>query len=73
MKPLRLVLTAEQSATVRESGITFAVLANGSYPDSAQRSVLYLFACTKDQAKNACDVAQGIARAAPVKPSPTPP
>ena len=65
--PLRLVLTEEQSAAIRESGIRFAVMGPGSYPGATGRSVLYLFECAQETAQAACGVALGTHRAAKIR------
>jgi hypothetical protein len=71
-KPLRLVLTEEQSACIRESGITFAVMGPGSYPGATGRAVLYLFECTQDGARGACEVAMGESTARRIRHATTP-
>lgn len=71
MKPLRLVLSPEQSAAFRESGINFAVAGPGSYSDADGRICLYLFQCDQKQATDACGVAAGNMTAKkPTKPKP---
>ena len=72
MKPLRLVLTEEQSACIRESGIRFAVMGPGSYPSATGRAVLYLFECDQETAAAACDVGMGLSKAKRIKPPPAP-
>ena len=66
--PLRLVLTDEQSAAIRESGIKFAVMGPGSYPGATRRAVLYLFECDQETAAAACGVATGTHIARRIKP-----
>ena len=68
--PLRLVLTEEQSAAIRESGIRFAIIHPGSYPATPGLWVADLFEIDQQTAVAACDVAMGKARAAKIK---TPP
>jgi hypothetical protein len=52
-------LSEEQSAAIRESGITFAVMGPGSSPAATGRSVIYLFECANQQAVDAFGVAIG--------------
>lgn len=59
----RLVLTEEQSAFIRETGIKFAVVHPGSYPSAAGRFVVDLIECDYQQAVDAVAVASGEARA----------
>jgi len=68
-KPLRLVLSEEQSAAIRESGIRFAIVHPGSYPATVGRWVVDLIECDHDQAKGACEVAMGESVAKRIKPS----
>lgn len=57
---LRLVLSAEQSAAIRESGIRFAVIHPDSYPSpTAGRWVVDLVECDSTTANNAVGVALG--------------
>jgi hypothetical protein len=60
---MRLVLTEDQSAFIRESGIKFAVVHPGSYPHNVGRYVLDLIECDYQQAVDAVAVATGEARA----------
>lgn len=60
---MRLVLTEDQSAFIRESGIRFAVVHPGSYPHNVGRYVLDLIECDYHQAVDAVAVASGEARA----------
>lgn len=62
MKPLRLILTAEQSAAIRESGIRFAVIHPGSYPATAGRWQIDLIECDQPTAAAAVRVALGESR-----------
>jgi hypothetical protein len=59
----RLVLTEDQSAFIRESGIKFAVVHPGSYPANVGRYVLDLIPCDCQRAVDAVAVATGEARA----------
>ena len=59
----RLVLTEEQSAFIRETGIKFAVIHPGSYPHTVGRFVIDLIECDYKQAADACAVAAGEAKA----------
>ena len=59
----RLVLSEDQSAFIRESGIKFAVVHPGSYPANVGRYVLDLIPCDYQRAVDACAVAAGEARA----------
>jgi hypothetical protein len=62
-KPLRLVLTAEQSAVIRESGIRFAIVHPDSYPSPhVGRWVVDLVECDVHAANAACRVAMGISK-----------
>ena len=70
--PLRLVLSEEQSAAIRESGIKFAIVHPGSYPTAAGRWVVSLVECTQDEAQAACEVAMGQSKARRIKPATTP-
>jgi hypothetical protein len=55
----RLVLTEDQSAFIRESGIKFAVVHPGSYPANVGRYVLDLIPCEYQTAAAAVEVASG--------------
>lgn len=57
--PLRLVLTVEQSAAIRESGIRFAIIHPGSYPATPGRWVADLFEIDQATAAGAVNVALG--------------
>ena len=46
----RLVLSEDQSAFIRESGIKFAVVHPGSYPENAGRFVVDLIECDYQRA-----------------------
>jgi hypothetical protein len=71
-KPLRLILTAEQSAAIRESGIRFAVIHPESYPSPhVGRWVVDLVECNVHQADAAVRVARGLSAERKIKP-PTP-
>lgn len=61
MKPLRLVLTAEQSAALADNGPRFsvAVIHPGSWPDHPGRHVLDLIECDSTTANAAVGVALG--------------
>jgi hypothetical protein len=59
----RLVLSEDQSAFIRESGIKFAVVHPGSYPANVGRYVLDLIPCDYQRAVDAIAVATGEARA----------
>jgi hypothetical protein len=59
----RLVLSAEQSAFLRQAGVTFAVVHPGSYPANVGRYVLDLIPCDYKRAVDAVEVATGQARA----------
>ena len=56
---MRLVLTEDQSAFIRESGIKFAVVHPGSYPANVGRYVLDLIPCDYQTAAAAVEVATG--------------
>lgn len=57
---LRLVLSAEQSAAIRESGIRFAVIHPDSYPSPfVGRWVVDLIECDQPTADAAVGVAMG--------------
>lgn len=62
MNPLRLVLTEDQSRFIRETGIRFAVVHPGSYPENVGRYVLDLIECDYPTACAAVEVAQGKRR-----------
>lgn len=69
MKPLRLILTAEQSAAIRESGIRFAIIHPDSYPSpTAGRWVVDLIECDAATANALVAVLRGEARVVRVKP-----
>jgi hypothetical protein len=69
-KPLRLILSAEQSAAIRESGIRFAIIHPDSYPSpTVGRWVVDLIECDVHAANAATRVALGMARAVAIKPS----
>lgn len=70
-KPFRLVLTAEQSAAIRESGIRFAVVHPGSWPENPGRWVVDLIECDVHQANAAVRVAQGLSTERRSRPSAT--
>lgn len=59
----RLVLSAEQSAFLRQAGVTFAVVHPGSYPENVGRYVVDLIECDYKRAVDAVEVATGQARA----------
>lgn len=69
--PIRLVLTAEQTGTIRESGFRFMAGSPVSINITTGRATLLLFECTKDTADKACRVAQGTHRAVIIKPTTT--
>jgi hypothetical protein len=60
---MRLVLTEDQSAFIRETGMTFAVVHPGSYPENVGRFVLDLIPCDYQRAVDAVAVASGEAKA----------
>jgi hypothetical protein len=65
---LRLVLSAEQSAAIRESGIRFAVVHPDSWPSpTVGRWLVELIECDQPTADAACRVALGKARAVTIK------
>ena len=67
-KPLRLVLTAEQSAVIRESGIRFAIIHPDSYPSpTVGRWVVDLIECDVHQANAAVRVAMGLSAERKIK------
>jgi hypothetical protein len=66
-RPLRLVLSDEQSAAIRESGIRFAVIHPGSWPANPGRWVVDLIECDQPTADAAVRVAMGKARAVNLK------
>ena len=66
-RPLRLVLSEEQSAAIRESGIRFAVIHPGSWPANPGRWVVDLIECDVHAANSAVRVAMGKARAVTIK------
>lgn len=70
--PFRLILTAEQSAAIRESGIGFVVGSPCSMRVVTAPATLLLFECTKETGDAACGVAMGTHRAVkkPTPPSP---
>jgi hypothetical protein len=71
-KPFRLILSQEQSAAIRESGIRFAILHPDSYPSpTAGRWLVDLIECDVDIANAAVGVALGT-HSARRKPTPTP-
>lgn len=70
-RPFRLVLSPEQSAAIRESGIRFAVVHPGSWPDNPGRYVLDLIKCDAATATAAVNVALGLARAHKIKQPPS--
>jgi hypothetical protein len=73
-KPLRLVLSAEQSAAIRESGVRFAVIHPDSYPSpTVGRWVVDLVECDVHQANAAVRVAQGLSAERKLKASPAQP
>jgi hypothetical protein len=67
----RLVLSAEQSAFLRQAGVTFAVVHPGSYPANVGRYVLDLIECDYKRAVDAVEVATGQARATRPRSTPT--
>jgi hypothetical protein len=67
--PLHLVLTPEQSAAMRESGIGFFT----GTPSRDGRATLLLFECGNHAARAASRVAQGTHRATKKKPNPARP
>lgn len=66
---MRLVLTEDQSAFIRQSGQRFFVVHPGSTTDPG-RMILDLIPCDYKQAVDACDVAQGNATVKRKKPVP---
>ena len=70
-KPLRLVLTAEQTAVIRESGVRFVAGSPVSINSATGRATLLLFECTRETADAGCGVAQGTHRAVKIKTAPT--
>ena len=60
---MRLVLTEDQSAFIRETGMTFAVVHPGSYPENVGRFVVDLIECDYQRAVDAVAVASGEAKA----------
>lgn len=70
-KALRLVLSPEQSAEIRDHGINFAVVGPGSYPDSGGLFVAFLFKLDRKTADAAARVAMGKARAVRISPTQT--
>lgn len=62
-KPLRLVLSAEQTAAILESGIRFAIIHPGSWPENPGRWVVDLFEVSVATANAAAGVAMGTHRA----------
>lgn len=66
-KPFRLVLTPEQSAAVRESGIEFAAGSPCFLRADPGRAAILLFECSKATADAACGVVMGTHRAVRVK------
>lgn len=68
-KPLRLVLTAEQTAFLREEGIHFVAGSPVSMNATTGRATLLLFECDRKTADAACRVAQGTHRAARKSPT----
>lgn len=68
-KPLRLLLTADQTAVIRESGFRFMAGSPVTINVTTGRATLLLFECTKETADAACRVAQGTHRAV-IKPRP---
>ncbi len=66
--PLRLVLSEEQSAAIRESGIRFCIIHPDSYPSPhVGKWVVDLVECDSGTANAACRVAQGISKERRVK------
>jgi len=65
-KPIRLVLTAEQTAAIRESGIMFMAGSPVSINTATGRATVLLFECTRETANLACGVAQGTHRASKI-------
>ena len=65
-KPFRLVLTAEQTAAIRESGIGFVAGSPVSLQNTTGPATLLLFECDQEAANGACDVAMGLAKARPI-------
>jgi hypothetical protein len=59
-KPLRLVLTAEQTAVIRESGFRFVAGSPVSINTTTGRATLLLIECDRATADAACRVAQGL-------------
>jgi hypothetical protein len=59
----RLVLSEDQSAFIRETGVKFAVIHPGSYPHNVGRYVLDLIPCDYQRAVDAVAVASGEAKA----------
>ena len=58
MKVLRLVLTADQTAAIRESGVHFVAGSPVSINTTTGRATLLLIECTREAADLACGVAQ---------------
>lgn len=68
-RPFRLILTAEQSAAIRESGIRFAIIHPDSYPSpTVGRWVVDLIECDSATANAAVRVARGISKERRSKP-----
>lgn len=67
-KPLRLVLSAEQSAAIRESGIRFAVIHPDSFPSPTNgRWLIDLIECDQSVADSAVRVAMGRSKERRIK------
>jgi hypothetical protein len=72
-EPFRLVLSAEQSAAIRESGIRFAVVHPDSYPSpTVGHWVVDLIECDQPTADAACRVAMGLCKTRRVQARPGP-
>jgi hypothetical protein len=72
-KPLRLVLSEEQSAAIRESGIRFAIIHPDSYPSpTVGRWVVDLVECDQPTADSAVRVARGLSKERRPRDSTTP-
>lgn len=65
--PLRLVLTAEQTAAIRESGFHFMAGSPVTINLTTNRATLLLFECDRETANRACGVVQGTHRATIIK------
>jgi hypothetical protein len=66
--PIRLVLSAEQTAVIRDSGFHFVAGSPVSLNIPTGRATLLLFECSKKTADAAARVALGKARAVKITP-----